>query len=64
MTHSSILVHLAVTNFKVILPPEIFVVHRVVAVDEDQMFGQGFHVFELGRVDEGLRWRHFVVMIV
>jgi hypothetical protein len=48
----------------VILPPEIFTVHRVVAVDEDQMFGQGFHVFVFGGVDEGMRWRYFVVMIV
>jgi hypothetical protein len=64
VTHSSIFVPLAVVNLEVILPPEILVVHRVVPVEEDQMLGQRFHVFEFGGVNEGMLRRQFFVVVL
>jgi hypothetical protein len=46
------------------LPPKVLVVQRVVPVQEDQVIGQLPQIFKFCRVDEGMRWRHLVVMIV
>jgi hypothetical protein len=64
VTYGLILVFLASVNLEVRLPPKIFVVKRVILVEEDQVIGQGFHVFEFGGVDERM-WRcQFFVVVV
>jgi hypothetical protein len=64
VTHANVDVLLFVPRFKVRLPPKVFVVQRVVPVEEDQVIGQLPHIFKFCRVDVGMRWRNFVVVIV
>jgi hypothetical protein len=54
VTHANVNIFLLVSGFKVGLPPEIFVVQRVVFVQENQVIGQLLHIFKFGRVDEGM----------
>ncbi len=64
MTHANVDILLFVAGFKVRLPPKVLVVQRVVPVEEDQVVGQLPHIFKFCRVDEGMRWRNLVVVVV
>ena len=56
-THAFFLLVFAVVNLEVRFPPEIFVVERVVVVEENQVVSQRFRVFKFCRVNERMRWR-------
>jgi hypothetical protein len=45
-------------------PPKVFVVERVVIIQKNQIIGQLFHIFKFRGVDEGMRRRNFIVVIV
>ncbi len=56
VTHGLVSILLTVTNLKIRFPPKVFIIKRVVHVKENHMVGQGFHVFEIGGIDERM-WR-------
>jgi hypothetical protein len=64
VTHANVNIFLLVSGFKVGLTPKVFVVQRVVFVQENQVIGQFPHIFKFGRVDERMRRRNLVVVIV
>jgi hypothetical protein len=58
MAHAFTSVLWAVAHLEMRLPPKIFVVQRVVVVEEVQIISQLIFVFKFGGVDERMRRRY------
>jgi hypothetical protein len=64
MTHPDAVIFWAVSHLEMRFPPKVFVVQLVVLVKKNHIIGQLFHIFKFRRVDEGMRRRNFIVVIV